>query len=518
MSEAIHLRNRRRPMRLRVLVLLAGVCAARSLSAQPASADPAASEWTQAEIERLTLEYLPDRTADATSGGSRRAEIGRLFEEMGRRMSRGDAPAPSAEDVALLSWLYARREPSPEPDGESPGSASPPSPPADEAQGASDYTVSDLNKGNEGFLQGVESLAEKPVGERLVLTGDVTAGLQAATVSDNADLTSAFGRARMNFLLEAIPESRDGRLSTGYFFVQMASAGGPSDAAAVGGTASFSPLNDIASARSAFNEGDARGNIYLGRAFYQQSLRLRDGEIRGRAGIVDLTDFFDTNLFANNEARQFINGAFSNGAAFKTGVSAPGFMFEYERDPWLFQPDWLDRIVLRGGYAVSRTERAFTSPLWAGELELATTLRGRRGHWRLGGTAGAVADAGGLGTFHVSVDQWLTDRLGVFGRYGSSNTGEGSLSFGPVGRAYSGGMQWRFRDATERVSAWSIGFSQAFPSLDGLGSEKVLESYYRWQVTRNAALTPSFQLVSGAGGQSSGGLHTVYGVRLFFAY
>jgi len=381
---------------------------------------------------------------------------------------------------------------------------------------------SDIAKGDEGFRQGVEQLAELPITERLVMTGDITSGFQAATVADAPSLTSAFGRARMNFVLQAMPASPGGTLSEGYFFMQMRAAGGPFDSAPVGGPSLFSSLNDVATDRSRFNEGTSRGNIFLAKAFYQQSMKLGEGELRGRAGIINLTDYFDTNLFANNEARQFVNSAFVNSAAFKTGISAPGVMAEYERPPWLFNPPWLDGIVLRAGYAVSSTERAFTSPLWTSELELQTTVKDLEGHWRFGGSFGNFADTGSVSEFHISVDQWLSGNFGVFGRWGITNDGPGSQTFGPVNQSYSFGVQRRFVDEQERVSAWAIGFSQAFPiepsETDDFASERVLETYYRWQLTRNVSLTPHFQLILGAGGLPSGGTHTVFGTRLFFAY
>ncbi|MBK9170550.1 MAG: carbohydrate porin [Bryobacterales bacterium] len=503
--------------------LIIATCSVGAASAEQAAADR--TVWREAALAELSRKYLEqDLPADLTPGEASRW-IGKLFQEVGRRLAEGDAALP-AEDVALASWLYAsgasgRGASSPAvPAASPPRMPQAPSPSASTAAATVSARRDLINKGDEGFRQGVEGLADAPIGERLVMTGDVTAGAHAATVPGNADLTSAFGRARINFVLLALPEALGGRLSKGYFFVQLRSAGGPFDTSAVGGPASFTALNDVARDRSRFNDGTSRGDVYLSKAFYEQRLRVRDGEIRGRAGLVNLTDFFDTNLFANNEARQFLNGAFTNGAAFKTGISAPGAIAEYDRSPWLLKAPWLDRIVLRAGYILSQTERAFTSPLWAGELELATTLRGQQGHWRFGGTAGNVADAGSVSTFHVSADQWLSRRIGVFGRYGFGSTGAGGLRFGPVRWAYSGGVQWKLTDEQERVSAWSVGFSQAFPteSPERPVSEKVLETFYRWQMTRNAALSPSFQLVGGSGGQTSKGLHTVYGLRLFFTY
>jgi hypothetical protein len=225
------------------------------------------------------------------------------------------------------------------------------------------------------------------------MTGDITAGFQSASVSASPELTSTFGRARLNFVARATPATADGRLSEGYFFVQMIAAGGPFDVSAVGGPNAFGPLNDVATNRSAFNEGLSRGNVYLNKVFYQQEARVGAGQLVGRVGVIDFSDYFDANEFANNEARQFMNGAFVNSLAFKGAVSAPGFMAEYTPG---FTRGWLRNVEFRVGYGISRTERAFTSPLWTLEAELKPRLRGYQGAWRMGGTVGNVAGAGGV--------------------------------------------------------------------------------------------------------------------------
>lgn len=216
-------------------------------------------------------------------------------------------------------------------------------------------------------------------------------------------------------------------------------------------------------------------------------------------GIIDLSDLFDTNDFANNEARQFLNGSFVNSGGYKGATIAPGFMGEYRRT---VERDWLRRLVFRTGYAVSRTARAFTSPIWTGEVEMQTASRGYEGKYRFGGTLGNVADVGGTHGFHLSFDQWVSRSVGVYARYATSNSGPGSQAIGPVRQSYSGGAQWRFVDEQERISAWGLGFSQAFgiETGDPLQSERALETYYRWQLTQNFSLTPDFQLVFGSGG------------------
>lgn len=468
--------------------------------------------WQEQVLAQLCEKYLG---AAPSAQEDQAARLERLSRMIGERLATGGAAATPAEDVAALALLLARGG-SP---AQAPSTAPEPLPPSAEAAkpkvGGEEY--SDIGKGQEGFIQAVERLAELPISERMVMTGDITAGFQAATVSANPDLTSMFGRARLNFVARAVPASPDGRFSEGYFFVQMLAAGGPFDASVVGGRASFSPFNDVATDRSAFNEGLSRGNVYLSKVYYQQRLNLAKDYVVGRVGVIDFSDFFDVNEFANNEARQFINSALVNSTAFKTGIVAPGFMAEYHRQTrW----DWLREAVVRGGYAVSRTERAFTSPLWTGELQLRTLLQGRDATVRIGGSAGNVADVGGISGFYFNFDHWVSRDIGVFARYGISNAGPGSQALGPAHQSYSGGVQWRFADREDRISAWGFGFSQTFgiETENSSASERVLETYYRWQMARNFSLTPDFQLVLGSGGANKGGTHTVLGIRMNFGF
>lgn len=439
--------------------------------------------------------------------------------EIGRQLSINGAAGVPVQDVAALALLLSQSglrggafaSATADPRAQSP---------ADDR--GSDRTrsqleaepLSDIGKGQEGFAQGVDRLTDLPLSERMVVTGDITSGFQAATVSDGPELTSAFGRARVNFVTRAAPGSDDGTLSPGYFFVQMIAAGGAFDTSPVGGPSALSPINDVATDRSDFNQGASRGNLYLKKAFYQQELNLgNQGSVLGRLGVISLSDLFDTSEFANNESRQFLNAALVNSPAFKGGIGAPGFMFEYRRGVDLAG---VEELAVRTGYGITRTFRALTSPVWTNEVQARVRVGGRVGTYRAGVTVGNVPDAGGLNGVHFGVDQWLFDDIGVFGRYARSNSGPGALALGPVRQSYSAGLQWRFGEDVERVSAWGLGFSQGFPiaDLDRTVSERVLETYYRRQFTPNLSLTPDLQVVLGSGGQSERATHFVGSLRV----
>ena len=461
--------------------------------------------WRDSLIADLCARYAACGPGDQTAP----TRLDALAVAIGNRLTTAGAQGVPAEDVAKLALLLAQSSspsaadirppdsPRTTPPGDGRTAALPNAGPTPAASGPAQAVavgpateITDMSKGQEGFRQGIEKLRELPTSERFVITGDISSGFQAATVPGASALTSVFGRARVNVVARAVPGSADGVLSDGHFFVQMQAAGGPFDGSPVGGPNSFSPLNDVATRRSRFNEGLSRGNLYLGKTFYQQSLKIGDGRLAGRIGLIDLSDFFDTNALANNESRQFLNSSLVNSAGYKAGFVAPGAMGEYRRK---IDRDWLDGAVFRAGYAVSRTERAFTSPIWTGELELNTRLRGHRGNWRVGGTLGHVADVGSLHGIHISTDHWVSERIGVFGRVAWDSTGRGSLSLSPVHWSYSGGVQWRFVDSADRTSAFAVGFSQAFPINpdDTLSSERILESYYRWQFTKTSRCRPT---------------------------
>lgn len=514
------------------LVLAASICSAAQLE-----------QWQQKALGDLCQRYLAGPPATGEPAAPAHELLDRLSRRIGRQLSAGGLASVPAQDIAMLALLHARladraTAPSPEPmttsgltavrtqppaplntpavaretNGQPAGRSSrSPEPPGEGQQG-------DIQKGEEGYIQAVERLASMPVGERLVMTGDITSGLQAATMEQGPDLTSTFGRARMNFVAQVLPGSPGGRFEHGYFFVQMLAAGGPFDGTAVGGPAPVSSFNDVATDRSAFNEGTARGNVYLSKVYYQQRLNLGDHHAVGRVGIIDFSDYFDANEFANNEARQYINSAMVNSSAFKTGLSAPGVMAEYHRSlAW----NRLNTAIVRAGYALSRTERAFSSPVWNGEVELRGSILDRGANLRLGGSLGNVAGVGGVSGFHVSADHWTSRDTGIFIRYARSNTGPGSLAFGPAYQSYGGGFQWRFVDRDDRASAWGAAFSQAFRIRQDdrrAGSEKLFETYYRWQITNSFSLSPDLQLVFGSGGRRQDTTHVVLGVRAHFGF
>lgn len=487
------------------------------------SAPPA---WQQRALAHLCTKYLSASSPTFAVSGVKGCSLQNLLPVVGKRLAQSGSRGVPAEDLAMVALLEARQEGSPTPSTQTVAPSTPQSLGGTKSRpqtvtrrvASTGRANGDVEKGEEGIRQAIERLSTLPVSTRLVTNGDVTAAMQGANVPNAPNLATTVGRARMNFLLRAVPGATGGRLGPGYFFLRILAAGGAADSSAVGGPKSFSAFDTIATYRSAFNEGTSMGNIYLGKAFYRQRLNFRNDYLVLDGGIVNLGDYFDTNVYANNEARQFLNYSFVDSPAFKPSyVIAPGVVGEYHHKTNL---GWLPEVVFRGAYSVTTTNRALTSPLWLGEVGLATTLRGYTGHWRFGGSIGNRAGVGGLRGVHFSMDQAFPHGWGMFARYAVSNSGPGSRAYGAARMSYGFGVQRRFVDREDRVSAWSLGFSQAFgiPTGKPQVSERVLETYYRWQWTKNMSFSPDLQLVLGSGGRVKDGTQLVVGSRVNFVF
>jgi len=130
--------------------------------------------------------------------------------------------------------------------------------------------------------------------------------------------------------------------------------------------------------------------------------------------------------------------------------------------------------------------------------------------------------------FGLSFDQSITDKFGVFSRFGWQRPDIGMAgtnpNTAPCEFSWSGGVQvsgqcWK---RTEDVLA--VGVGQVIPSEkykdagNGGASETHVEAYYRFQVTKNLSISPDLQIIWDPRGisesyQGDNDTIFVYGVR-----
>jgi hypothetical protein len=226
-------------------------------------------------------------------------------------------------------------------------------------------------------------------------------------------------------------------------------------------------------------------NGYTARLVRQNEINLREAWLRTElfgqrlaltAGRLDLTNYFDQNAFANDETTQFISDALVNNqmlglSSNGTGVGAEldpknGFRFKFG-----FQQSNNDALNLSDSlYTLTEVGYTFT-PFVLPEGTYRVWFR----------TDNTAEDAirQGIG---FSLDQKLTNVVGLFARYGTQETGLDSRDhFYSVGVALQNGLIISPQDT------WGVGY--AHTDLVSGEQEHLTEGYYNFHLTERLRLS-----------------------------
>jgi len=223
-------------------------------------------------------------------------------------------------------------------------------------------------------------------------------------------------------------------------------------------------------------------------------------------GKLDATVYIDTNEYANDETTQFLGDSFKN---------SPLIEFPDDNGPGLrlsFKPKRFLEIELLAMDANSDWEDLFDNMFLAVQCNFKPQGFSRPGNYRLyvwlndknhvkwKEPASTKKRGYGLG---VSIDQELTNSLGLFLRYGWQNPkvylqGEETSfeHFWSIGLQISGNLWGREQDSL------GLAFSQIYPSSDYKEAnsfkakpEEHLEAYYNFRINEHLALSPDFQVI-----------------------
>lgn len=256
-------------------------------------------------------------------------------------------------------------------------------------------------------------------------------------------------------------------------------------------------------------------NSFTSRLVGQNILNLREAWLRTElfkqrlaisAGRLDLTNYFDRNVAANDEFTQFLSDALVNNQALGLTVNGIGGVGVYDpKNSWLFKAGFQQSNLLVSNLSesafslveVDHLMRPFSLPegnyrVWARHASNTTNPLITRPQ--------AHGNAAG-----VSIDQKLTDQLTLFGRYGFGRVDIGRMHF------YSGGFQVQKRFVVNPGDSWAFGYAQTI--VPSFGRENLVEGYYNFRLTEK--LRFSFHLthvVEARPGQSHVG-YFVPGVR-----
>jgi hypothetical protein len=249
-------------------------------------------------------------------------------------------------------------------------------------------------------------------------------------------------------------------------------------------------------------------NGYSARLVNQNELNLREAWLRTElfsnklavsAGRLDLTNYFDHNIAANDETSQFISDALVNNGALGLAENGAGLAVVY--DP-------KGRFNFKAGLQQSsHTATNLSDSIYSlAEVGYLNRLPGMgegnyRFWYRTDNTKGTGYNIG----FGTSLDQKLGPRITWFGRYGESQAVVKRDKF------YSSGFQFAQGLAFFPGDRWGVGWSQIDPFASG--KERLVEAYYNFSLAEKFNLSFHVQhFLEVDGGVKQG--YLVPGIRL----
>jgi hypothetical protein len=223
-------------------------------------------------------------------------------------------------------------------------------------------------------------------------------------------------------------------------------------------------------------------NSFTSRLTGQNILNLREAWVRTElfgqrlalsAGRLDLTNYFDRNVAANDEFTQFLSDALTNNQALGLAVNGVGAV-------GIFDPK--NGLQFKAGFqqsnlfATNLNESLFS----LAEVDYLARPRGlAEGNYRLwvraDNTPREGTDQHYRKALGVSIDQKLNDNLTLFARYGFGRVDLGRLGF------YSGGFQVQKRLVVNPGDTWAMGYAKT--NVPSFGSEDLTEAYYNFRLS-----------------------------------
>lgn len=221
-------------------------------------------------------------------------------------------------------------------------------------------------------------------------------------------------------------------------------------------------------------------------------------------GKIDLTNYFDNNLHANDETSQFITGVFVNNPVLPVTFNSPGIRF---------RTTFLGKIYIQYGLIMADK---FDPNIMVNHFKILETgfklfpESGWEANFRVFGFEHPFA--GNEQGFGVSFDQLIANHFTIFGRYGKNQPG--LAEWHGIEKAWSGGIGFKQMLFKNEYKV-GIAYAETFVFNKDL-PEHILEFYFNTQINKWVFISPHFQWLR----QNHESLvdHYILGMRLNFSY
>ena len=275
----------------------------------------------------------------------------------------------------------------------------------------------------------------------------------------------------------------------------------------------FSGLNDNI-------EPDA---VYVGNAYLKQN--FLGNKVYTASGLVQLSNWFDTNAVANDADEQFSSGSLVNNPTIPLPYAAPGAVAGVKPNNWLYAQTAVTYNPRIGSFVPLRysyVKEDYLLNLY--EAGLTPRIHNLQGNYRflfwldqrydrlVPGTSRERDNRG----VALSFDQQVTDRITVFCRYGlTSRTVLPIEDFWSVGAQLSAPLPGRKQDILGVAMGQSLiddeyraGWRANAPA------ETVYEIYYRIKINEYLAITPNLQFITHPEAQRGSDYGAICGIRV----
>jgi hypothetical protein len=263
--------------------------------------------------------------------------------------------------------------------------------------------------------------------------------------------------------------------------------------------ANLGGLNGLAT-----DDGD---NVRFNKAFVEQS--LFDDRLIATIGKISITDYFDNNVAANDEVSQFLAGPFINAPTVAFPLNGPGIRVHAKLG---------DTLTFGIGYCSSSAsgDNITSKGFGIAGLDAKLKLGDLEGNYRLyGALDDSVADmavkfeektAYKMG---ISIDQQLTDKLTLFGRYSQREKNVYLLY-----RSWSSGLLYTGLIPGRNDDTFAAAYGQiAGSGTDISAQEKLVEVYYKVSLHEKINIVPMFQYLMQPNGSRTADDVAILGIR-----
>jgi hypothetical protein len=221
-------------------------------------------------------------------------------------------------------------------------------------------------------------------------------------------------------------------------------------------------------------------------------------------GKIDLTNYFDNNLHANDETSQFISGVFVNNPVIPVGKNSPGIRFRttfinrFYIQYGLAMVDHMDINLMKNHLKMLGTGfKLFQETGWEANFRVFGHEHPLSGHSQ---------------GFGVSYDQLIANHFNIFGRYGKNQ--KKLAEWHGIEEAWSAGVGFR-QMFFNREFKIGMAYAETYP-FGQPSPERMVEIYLNNQLNKWVFFSPHFQWLETLNAETSE--HFLVGLRLNFIY